>query len=184
MQYFRNTSRRMTDCPNPRDAGMIPLCRNDDGCRANDMRERQGGCGCMTNTRNTENERAGSCLDAELQNAEDSRFERTGQCGCADNTRSERTGQCGCASNTRSERGCMNTRADRQNGCGCGEHDHSLRCDNTPTAEAYGCTGLAMAFVPEQEFEDLNEAEEALCRGTLFQKLDMPFYGPRRRNCK
>ncbi|MBP3555781.1 MAG: spore coat associated protein CotJA [Clostridia bacterium] len=77
----------------------------------------------------------------------------------------------------------MNTRADRPNGCGCVD-DHTLRCDDTPTAEVYGCTGLAMAFVPEQEFCDINEAEEALCRGSLFQKLDMPFYGQRRRNCK
>ena len=183
MQYFRNTSRRMTDCPNPRDAGMIPLCRNDDGCRANDMRERQSGCGCMQNTRNAENDRAGGCCEAGLQNAESVRLERAGRCTCADNTRSERTGQCGCANNTRSERSCMNTRADRPNGCGCVD-DHMLRCDDTPTAEVYGCTGLAMAFVPEQEFCDINEAEEALCRGSLFQKLDMPFYGQRRRNCK
>ncbi len=74
--------------------------------------------------------------------------------------------------------------------CGC-KNDHmekhpmpSCDCIKTPTAESFGCTGLAMVFVPEQEFCELNEPEAALCRGSLFQKLDMPFYGQKRRNCK
>ena len=41
---------------------------------------------------------------------------------------------------------------------------------------------LAMAYVPFQAFEDLNEPAKALECGTLFQQLYMPFYGSRRRN--
>lgn len=40
---------------------------------------------------------------------------------------------------------------------------------------------LAMAYVPYQRFEDLNEPAQALECGTLFQALYMPFYGQRRR---
>lgn len=41
---------------------------------------------------------------------------------------------------------------------------------------------LAMAYVPYQSFEDLNEPAKALECGTLFEALYMPFYGQRRRN--
>ncbi len=40
---------------------------------------------------------------------------------------------------------------------------------------------LAMAYVPYQRFENLNEPAKALECGTLFQALYMPFYGQRRR---
>ena len=40
---------------------------------------------------------------------------------------------------------------------------------------------LAMAYVPFQEFRDLNEPDEALAAGTLFRELDKPFYGQRRK---
>ena len=40
---------------------------------------------------------------------------------------------------------------------------------------------LAMVYSPAQEFDDLYEADEALCHGTLFRELDMPFYGARKR---
>ena len=36
---------------------------------------------------------------------------------------------------------------------------------------------LAMAYVPWQDFNDLYATEKALCRGTIFQKLDKPFSG-------
>lgn len=36
---------------------------------------------------------------------------------------------------------------------------------------------LAMAYVPYQRFEKLYSEEKALERGTLFEELDMPFYG-------
>ncbi|MBQ8496047.1 MAG: spore coat associated protein CotJA [Clostridia bacterium] len=40
---------------------------------------------------------------------------------------------------------------------------------------------LAMAYVPYQKFEELNEPSKALECGTLFQALYKPFYGQRRR---
>ena len=36
---------------------------------------------------------------------------------------------------------------------------------------------LAMAYVPFQQWEGLYEPAVALNRGTLFQKLDLPFLG-------
>ena len=36
---------------------------------------------------------------------------------------------------------------------------------------------LAMAYVPFQRFEKLYDGEKALERGTLFEELDLPFYG-------
>ncbi len=76
----------------------------------------------------------------------------------------------------------------KKNNCDC---QKSSYVKQTPCADSgmnrasdYGCTGLAMAFVPEQEFDELNDTEEALACGTLFRKLDMPFQGDKRRNCK
>lgn len=39
---------------------------------------------------------------------------------------------------------------------------------------------LAMAYVPYQKFENLNEPCKALEQGTLFRELYMPFYGQKR----
>lgn len=36
---------------------------------------------------------------------------------------------------------------------------------------------LAMAYIPDQIYEDLYTVEEALSKGTLFARLDMPFHG-------
>ena len=36
---------------------------------------------------------------------------------------------------------------------------------------------LAMGYVPAQKWQDLYEPEEALCKGTLFRQLDLPFEG-------
>jgi len=40
----------------------------------------------------------------------------------------------------------------------------------------YGCP-IAMVYTPEQEFENLYEADAALTRGTIFKQLDLPFLG-------
>ena len=40
---------------------------------------------------------------------------------------------------------------------------------------------LAMAYVPYQNFDDLNDSPKALECGTLFRELYMPFTGQRRR---
>ena len=39
---------------------------------------------------------------------------------------------------------------------------------------------LAMAYVPYQAFDDLNDPCKALSSGTLFRALDMPFRGQKR----
>ncbi len=65
----------------------------------------------------------------------------------------------------------LNGRNENRDSCGNMESDW---CDQH--------FSLAMGYVYPQEFYDLNESEEALCRGTLFKQLDMPFYGPRKRN--
>lgn len=41
---------------------------------------------------------------------------------------------------------------------------------------------LAMMYVPYQRFEKLYDGEKALSRGTLFEELDLPFYGGKRGN--
>ena len=43
---------------------------------------------------------------------------------------------------------------------------------------------LAMMYVPYQRFEKLYDEEKALSRGTLFEELDLPFYGGKRGNAK
>ena len=95
----------------------------------------------------------------------------------------ERSPSCGCENNnpvSGNEQG-MHQEYRENRGCGC---QGACHCDSAVRAEDYGCTGLSMAFVPEQDFDELNTAEEALCRGSLFRNLDMPFYGQKRRGCK
>lgn len=41
---------------------------------------------------------------------------------------------------------------------------------------------VAMAYVPWQDLNELNEPAQALHSGTLFPELEKPFYGTRRRN--
>jgi hypothetical protein len=115
--------------------------------------------------------------------------ERQSDCGGCEKTKTvkqempERSAPCGCENNSTisgNERS-MHQEYHENRSCGC---QGTCYCDNTARAEDYGCTGLSMAFVPEQEFDELNTAEEALCRGSLFRNLDMPFYGQKRRNCK
>ncbi len=36
---------------------------------------------------------------------------------------------------------------------------------------------LAMAYVPWQKWKNLYEAEKGFCSGTIFQELNLPFYG-------
>ena len=43
---------------------------------------------------------------------------------------------------------------------------------------------LAMMYIPYQRFERLYDDEKALNRGTLFEELDLPFYGGKRGNLK
>ena len=40
---------------------------------------------------------------------------------------------------------------------------------------------LAMSYVPNQPFENLNDEPTAFSRGTLFKSLDFPFVGAKRK---
>ncbi len=40
---------------------------------------------------------------------------------------------------------------------------------------------LSMAYVPMQKYEKLYEVDKALCQGTLFRALDLPFEGYKRK---
>ena len=53
---------------------------------------------------------------------------------------------------------------------------------NTVSSNPLSGFPLAMAYVPYQNFEELNEPAKALECGTLFKELYMPFYGQKRRN--
>ncbi len=155
----------------------------DRGCADKDhMHDRD--CGCVDKNRMHDRDRG--CAD------KDHMHDRN--CGCADKDHMHER-DCGCVDKNRMhdrDRGCTDKDHMHDRDCGCVDknrmHDRGCRgehsCENSPTSEQYGCTGLAMAFVPKQEFTELNDAEDALCRGTLFRKLDMPFYGSGRRNCK
>ena len=64
------------------------------------------------------------------------------------------------------------------------EKEFGLYCiDQTPTMpETIESTfppkvSLAMMYIPFQRFERLYDPEKALERGTLFEELDLPFYG-------
>lgn len=36
---------------------------------------------------------------------------------------------------------------------------------------------LAMAYVPWQKWQNIYDAEKGFCNGTIFQDLNLPFYG-------
>ncbi len=56
--------------------------------------------------------------------------------------------------------------------CSCGQVKESLTLDSMP---------LAMAYVPWQKWQNIYKPENALCAGTIFQDLDLPFI---RRRCQ
>ncbi len=49
-------------------------------------------------------------------------------------------------------------------------HNHDHHANPDPMV-------LAMAYVPTQQWQDLYEPEEALCNGTIFRQLKLPFEG-------
>ena len=69
-------------------------------------------------------------------------------------------------------------------GCACGERKEDDSDENSPcTSGNCPLSGkpLAMVYSPEQAFEGLYEPEEGLSHGTIFEALDMPFYGDGRK---
>ncbi len=55
-------------------------------------------------------------------------------------------------------------------------YDNSDNSDNNRCLHYYT---LAMAYIPEQEFDCLYDTSEALSHGTIFKELNLPFYGSR-----
>ncbi len=79
-----------------------------------------------------------------------------------------------------------------QNGCGCTVRPNGCRTE-TQSRQTPDCRGnypdgrqsgwdnppltgnpFAMVYSPVQEFDDVFEAEEGLCHGTIFKMLDFP----------
>ncbi|MBQ7935385.1 MAG: spore coat associated protein CotJA [Clostridia bacterium] len=52
-------------------------------------------------------------------------------------------------------------------------NNHNSRSSGDPMV-------LAMAYVPNQVWQDLYEPEDGFHRGTIFRQLDLPFEGGRR----
>ena len=170
-------------CGETRDNGRSDACReerrNDADCGCGEMRDSEHSHGCRGEHRDEsgcgamhDNERPTGCRE-ERGNGN--------ACGCGSSRESERGcggprtdgRSCGCQSPRNEENTCPYRRTE-QGTCCRGSFD--IPCENCGA-----CTGLAMAFVPDQEFCDLNDADSALCAGSLFRQLDMPFYGQRRR---
>ena len=54
--------------------------------------------------------------------------------------------------------------------CSCIQEKETLKLASMP---------LAMAYVPWQKWQHIYKPENALCAGTIFQELDLPFTGRR-----
>lgn len=57
--------------------------------------------------------------------------------------------------------------------CSYKQEKEVLKLDSMP---------LAMTYVPWQKWQNIYKPENALCAGTIFQDLDLPFTGRRARN--
>ena len=76
---------------------------------------------------------------------------------------------------------------DTVSACGCGDGG-AARGSTAPRMDSCGssCTpdadmqmpALAMVYSPRQSWQRIYCAEDALLRGTIFEELDKPFYGP------
>ncbi len=66
------------------------------------------------------------------------------------------------------------------NGCNrCGSGNTPRNSQYRPDTTLSGFP-LAMVYSPYQQFDNLYEPDEAICKGTLFAELDKPFCGSRR----
>ena len=66
----------------------------------------------------------------------------------------------------------------RNNGMAYTNHRQTPVCvvEKTKKDDLYGMP-LAMAYVPWQKWQNIYDAEKGFCRGTIFQELDLPFFG-------
>ena len=117
--------------------------------------------------------------------AEEKETARTG-CGCGRETPPrqpsrtpvcpESTGTCGCAGRNHSSAQYCSSSV-----CGCREN---AGCRSARTVPPLQGLPLAMVYSPEQDWENILEAEEALEKGTLFAGLVFPWYPSRCRENK
>ncbi len=101
---------------------------------------------------------------------------------CEDRCESRRETRCESALDNRRENRCENALDNRREDRCEGRID--ARSERDENSCQLGCAvknclsnfSLAMAYVPDQEWHELYEEEEALERGTIFRELDLPFY--------
>lgn len=107
----------------------------------------------------------------------------------------------GCAAQRRSGNSCtcynkqMNGHGN--NACQMSRYDHKYDCDQKDTSMDCDCDDhescaaqnclsgypLAMAYIPDHEWDNLHDVEDALGHGTVFKGLDFPFY-PACKSCR
>ena len=66
----------------------------------------------------------------------------------------------------------------RQSNCGPRHAQQSCTANEARNQAKRSCLEglpLAMAYVPKQRWSTIYEAEKAICRGTAFPELDLPF---------
>lgn len=62
------------------------------------------------------------------------------------------------------------------------ETDNPCDCNNRCAISVFPKEiSVAMAYVPFQQWCDIYECDKALCQGTVFPVLDLPFMGVRQR---
>lgn len=73
--------------------------------------------------------------------------------------------------------------------CNCARMSSRQASGNMQNPNHFACTDFsdrnfppAMAYVPWQQFDKIYEPPKALCQGTMFPELDLPFSG-KRGNC-
>ena len=54
-------------------------------------------------------------------------------------------------------------------------YQQSMPCASS--RDKYENKVLAMAYVPWQKWQNIYDVEKGFCRGTIFQELDLPFFG-------
>ena len=195
MEYQRNSTRRIGGTNNTRNnqiritSEMSPYSTNERmntfesacGCgnsretRETDNNSRWGNCGCGNSRESREtdnNSRWGNCgCGNSRESREIGENSRSGGCGCGNSRESReigensRSGSCGCGNSRMGGCGCGNSRSDMNDGC----HNSCLRGSS-----------LAMVYSPCQQFDNLYDTAEGLCRGTIFRELDKPFWGGRK----
>lgn len=64
-----------------------------------------------------------------------------------------------------------NNSQSENNSCGCARNSESSIINQ----ECLSTFPLAMVYSPMQNFDNITEVSGALCRGTIFEQLDLPF---------